>query len=126
LLRRNLRRVFLFGARGKYRSLSDRELTQLTDSPVTSYEFEPNYPNPFNPVTTFRFALPQAAHVTLEVYNIIGQKVTTLADREYPPGRHTVDWDSRTADGQEIASGVYFARITAGDYTATQKMVVVK
>jgi len=122
----SLRRVFLFGARGKYRTLTDLELSQLTDSAVTDYEFDQNFPNPFNPVTTFRFGLPQAAHVTLEVYNILGQKVTTLTDREYPPGRHTVEWDSRLADGSEIASGVYFARLKAGQFTATKKMVVVK
>ncbi|MEW5797166.1 MAG: T9SS type A sorting domain-containing protein [Candidatus Zixiibacteriota bacterium] len=116
----------LFSAKGRYRTLSDLEISQMTEDPAIDYEFDQNYPNPFNPTTTFRFGLPQTAHVTLEVYNILGQKVTTLADREYPPGRYTVDWDSRSADGQEIASGVYFARFKAGEFEATQKMVVVK
>jgi len=121
-----MRRVFMFAAKGKYRALTEREFAQLTEDPVTDYEFGQNYPNPFNPATTFNFGLPQTAHVTLEVYNIIGQKVATLTDREYPPGRHSVDWDTRQASGAELASGVYFARLKAGEYTATQKMVVVK
>ena len=121
-----LRRVFMFAAQGKYRTLSDSELSGLGDPTVTDFSFDQNYPNPFNPVTTFNFALPQATHVTLEVYNVLGRKVTTLVDREYPAGRHMVEWDSRRSDGHEVASGVYFARIKAGEFTASKKMVVVK
>ena len=120
------RRVFLFAARGKYRKLTDSEYAQLTDSTVGDFSFEQNYPNPFNPMTAFRFTLPSAAHVTLEVYNVLGQKVATLTDQAYPAGRHIVEWDSRLADGEELASGVYFARIRAGEFAASKKMVVVK
>jgi len=60
------------------------------------------------------------------VYNVLGQRVATLANREYPAGRHTVEWDSRQDNGREVASGVYFARIKAGEFTSSKKMVVVK
>ena len=118
--------MFLFAVKGKYRKLTDSELSQLADLTVEDFSFDQNYPNLFNPVTTFRFALPQPSHVTLEVYNILGQKVATLADQEYPAGRHVVEWDSRLASGEEVASGVYFAQTIAGEFEATKKMVVVK
>ncbi len=116
----------MFAARGRYRALSDDELTRLVDPTVSDFSFDQNYPNPFNPVTALNFALPQATHVTLEVYNVLGQKVATLVDRDYPAGRHSVEWNSRQSDGREVASGVYFARIKAGEFTASKKMVVVK
>ncbi len=87
---------------------------------------EQNYPNPFNPVTTFRFALPAAEHVTFEIYNVLGQKVVTLVDADYGPGEHTVQWDCTTDDGRTAASGVYFAKLKAGDSETTRKMMVVK
>jgi flagellar hook assembly protein FlgD len=93
---------------------------------VAEINFDDPYPNPFNPVTTFDFALPRPTWVTLEVYNILGQKVATLTDQEYPAGRHKVAWDTRATGGNEIASGVYFARIKAGEFKASRKMVVVK
>jgi flagellar hook assembly protein FlgD len=77
-------------------------------------------------VTTFHFALPSAEHVTFEIFNVLGQKVVTLADAEYGPGKHTVQWDCRMDNGQTAASGVYFARLKAGDHEATRKMMVVK
>lgn len=91
-----------------------------------SYEFAQNYPNPFNPTTTFEFALPQSGRVSLEIYNLLGQKVATVIKRSYPVGRHTVAWDGATDRGTPIASGIYFARFTADAFTATKKLVVMK
>jgi len=119
------KRVFLFSTRGRYRSLDDPDSSSNAQIP-SGFELDQNYPNPFNPVTTFSFSLPQAEHVQLEIYNILGQRVTVLADQEYPAGRHSLEWNSRQADGSEVASGVYFARIKAGEFSATRKMMVVK
>ena len=80
-----------------------------------------NYPNPFNPTTQIGFSLQQACHARLEVFNIVGQRVTTLIDGDLEAGRHEVTWDA----GQ-VSSGVYFYRLTARDYTATRKMMLLK
>jgi len=80
-----------------------------------------NYPNPFNPATTIEFSLPQPGMVTLTVYNMLGQRVATLVSGELQAGRHSHHWD---ATG--LASGVYLYRLTAGEYTRTRAMVLVK
>lgn len=101
------------------------EVTNL-DTLVSDFEFEPNYPNPFNPSTTISFALPRSSQVKLEVYNVLGQKVRTLANELYPAGRHTIEWDGRDDAGNSVASGIYFSRFQAGEYTAKRKMVIAK
>ncbi|MEE9441930.1 MAG: T9SS type A sorting domain-containing protein [candidate division Zixibacteria bacterium] len=88
--------------------------------------FDQNYPNPFNPNTTFSFYLPEPCHVKLEIYNILGQKVKVLADEYFPVGRNNITWDSKNSAGKEVASGVYFARFTSGDYTSSKKIEVVR
>ena len=79
------------------------------------------FPNPFNPATEIRFALPEASHVTIDIYNVMGQKVTTLVDEHRDAGRHTVRWD-----GSYAASGVYFYRIEAGSFVESRKMILLK
>ncbi len=85
------------------------------------FRLEGNYPNPFNPTTTIAFSLPQATHVKLTVYNVNGQEVATLVDGQRDAGVHEV-----TFDASQLASGIYFTRIEAGDFTAVRKMVLMK
>jgi len=85
------------------------------------FELEQNYPNPFNPVTSIGFSLPVAEHVKLEVFNLLGQVVATLADDKFAAGYHTVEWD---AGGEP--SGVYFYRISAETRIITRKMMLLK
>ena len=80
-----------------------------------------NFPNPFNPVTTIHFALPQAGQVRLVVYNYLGQQVAELANGFHQPGFYAA-----TFDGRNLASGIYFYRITTGQFTDLKKMVLVK
>ena len=80
-----------------------------------------NYPNPFNPSTTIRYALPERSHVTLTVFNTLGQQVVTLVGGEVEAGYHEV-----TFDASEFASGVYLYRLTTGDYVQTRKVVVLR
>jgi hypothetical protein len=87
----------------------------------TVYQLHQNYPNPFNPATTVRFELPRASHVTLEVYNMIGQRVSVLANGTYQPGAHAVLFDAA-----DLPSGTYFYRIQAGSFSQTQTMTLVK
>lgn len=85
------------------------------------FELGQNRPNPFNPATTIGFTIPDAAHVTLAVYNALGEKVAVLVDDMLAPGSHEAVWD-----GGQFASGVYFYRLDAGGVTGTGKMTLVK
>ncbi|RPI01069.1 MAG: T9SS C-terminal target domain-containing protein [Ignavibacteriae bacterium] len=80
-----------------------------------------NYPNPFNPATEIKFALPTNSHVLLTVYDVNGRVVSTIADADYSAGFHTVNWNASNA-----ATGVYLCRITAGNFSATRKMMLVR
>jgi hypothetical protein len=85
-----------------------------------------NFPNPFNPSTVIPFSLPRRAHVTLSVFNVLGQEVVRLVDRDEPAGAHQVIWDSHNGAGRTVASGVYLYRLTAGTTVQTRKMLLIK
>jgi hypothetical protein len=87
----------------------------------TEFALSQNYPNPFNPTTTIEYALPQDAKVKVEVYNTLGQVVAELVDTEQEAGYHRVTWDAGKA-----ASGVYFYRLVADNFTATKRMILMK
>lgn len=90
------------------------------------FSLSQNYPNPFNPRTAFTLSLPVESHVSLEIYNILGQKIAVFADDLYPAGRHEVVWDGIASDGNSAGSGIYFARLQAGDFSETKKIVMMK
>jgi len=96
------------------------------DNLPTDYHLAQNYPNPFNPSTTIEFALPRAGKVKLEVFNILGQHVRTLVDRQVPAGQHQIEFDGRSKSGNMLASGVYFYRLASDEFTQSRKMVLVK
>jgi len=96
-----------------------------TDLP-TSYALSQNYPNPFNPNTEIKFDIPFRSHVTLTVYNVLGQRVTTLVDKEMPRGSYVADWNSTSDNGIEVTSGVYFYKLEADDFIQTKKMLLLK
>lgn len=104
---------------GKDRSTSVKE----ENNPETPSVFElgQNYPNPFNPVTTIKYYLPISTHVTLTVYNILGQEVARIVDSYMPAGYHSVKWDA-----SKVASGTYIYKIVAGEFIDVKKMVVIK
>lgn len=85
------------------------------------FSLSQNYPNPFNPTTTINYSLPKVSYVTLSVYNILGQKVTTLVDGEQAAGEHTAIWDA-----DRFSSGIYFYRIDTDGITSTKKMLLLK
>jgi hypothetical protein len=89
-----------------------------------------NYPNPFNPSTTIEFDVPEVAskipRVAVHIFNILGQKVTTIERGIHDAGRYSVRWNGMSENGVRVASGVYFYRLLAGDYTSTKKMVMMK
>ncbi len=88
-----------------------------------SYSLSQNYPNPFNPSTTIHFELPKESHVTLKVYNMLGQEVATLVNEKREVGRYNVEF---RISNFEYSSGVYFYRLIAGDFVSTKKFVLLK
>ncbi len=89
-----------------------------------------NYPNPFNPSTSIRYDVPadqkDGVDVTLEVFNVRGQRVALLVDREQEPGSYLVHWNGRDEGGRSVGSGVYIYRLKAGSFTSIRKMVIMK
>ena len=85
-----------------------------------------NIPNPFNPETEIRFELPEASHVELKIYNMLGQVVRTVTDRQYGAGYHTVRWNGIDDSGNRVASGVYIYRMRAGAFVAIRRLVLTK
>lgn len=110
----------------------------LTDSGVTSIDRDPanlpkefaleqNYPNPFNPTTKIGFTIPKSSNVTLEIFNLLGEKVNTLIDnRRFSSGRYEFTWNAKDDYGKRLSSGVYMYRIKAGDFTQIKKMMLLK
>ena len=86
-----------------------------------------NYPNPFNPATTIKYALPQAADVELTVYNVVGQAVRMLVAEHQSAGRYVVEWDATNDSGHSLSSGMYFYRLEAGgEFLEVKKMLLLK
>jgi len=84
------------------------------------------YPNPFNPETTIRYELASRVHVSLRVYDVSGAVVRTLVSGDKPAGSYSLTWSGRDDHGSAVGSGVYFYRITAGDFSDVRKMTLVK
>jgi hypothetical protein len=127
--------VYEYGVTGVYSSgtsntvTAEVEVTDLdADDPVIPNvtALNGNYPNPFNPVTNISFSISEAADVTIEIYNIRGEKVKTLVDGLMEPSNYSYTWNGTDDSNNNVASGVYFYKMQAGDYAATKKMVLMK
>ncbi len=96
----------------------------VDDAPGTiplRYALRQNYPNPFNPTTTISYDLPKSSRVVLNIYDVLGREVRSLVDREQPAGRHEVSFDASA-----LSTGMYFFRLTAGQFTDVKKLLLVK
>jgi len=93
---------------------------------VTNFTLLQNHPNPFNPETEITYSLPKSAHVTLTVYNMIGQPVRTLIDTNMPAGTHQVIWDAKNNADQSVPSGIYVYILKSGSYTEMKKALLMK
>ena len=94
---------------------------QISDAVPDDYLLEQNYPNPFNPSTTIQFALPKQSDVTLELYDLLGRKVTTLLDENKPAGIHKIEFDA-----VNLPSGVFFYVIRTEEFSQVKKLMVLK
>ena len=109
-----------------YNYLVSVDNNSMTENIPKEYALHQNYPNPFNPVTTISYDLAEDVYVELTVYNIIGEKVTTLVKGNQPAGYYNIEWDGRNSRGLIVSSGMYLLRINAGNYCKTNKMVFVR
>ena len=109
----------------------DQEYVNMTVQEILNnipieFSLRQNYPNPFNPITKINYTLPLYAKVNVSIYNVLGQKVVTLLDKEQEYGYHTLTWNGTNRFGKQMASGVYFARMSAGKFMQTKKMLLLK
>ena len=95
-------------------------------SVAASFELAAAYPNPFNPSTTIGYALPQAADVRLDIYNVMGQRVRTLVAAHQLAGYYAVEWKATDDSGHTLSSGVYFYRLQAGAFRATKRLLLMR
>jgi hypothetical protein len=80
-----------------------------------------NYPNPFNPSTTIQYSIAAATHVTLKVYNLLGEEVMTLLDQSQRAGSYSIRFDA-----SRLSSGMYFYQLKTAEYVSTKKMILIK
>ncbi len=91
-----------------------------------TYALEQNYPNPFNPETTIRYRLAQKGQVTINIFNVLGQKVITLVDENKPAGAYRIVWNGRDERGVAVPTGMYFYRMKSGEFTHVRKLLLLK
>jgi photosystem II stability/assembly factor-like uncharacterized protein len=103
------------------------QITDVEEQPAQPKEFklEQNYPNPFNPSTRIQYQVSSIAHVTLKVYDILGNEIATLVNEEKSPGIYEVEFQS-TIGSRQLASGIYYYQLQAGSFIQTKKMILVK
>jgi hypothetical protein len=93
--------------------------------PIT-YNLHYAYPNPFNPVTTIRYDLPEDVMVNITIYDMMGQHVNTIVSSQQSVGYRSIQWDAINSSGQPVSAGVYLYTIHAGEFRQTKKMVLLK
>jgi hypothetical protein len=91
-----------------------------------NYSLTQNYPNPFNPETAIKYSIPQNGRVTVKIFNVTGNEIMTLVDKEMIAGSHEVKWNGKDNTGATVTSGVYFVKLSSGTYVETKKMMFLK
>ena len=93
----------------------------------TQFALHQNYPNPFNPSTQISFDIPEGSElVSLNIYNILGKKVSTLLNNVVNPGEHMIEWNAKDNEGNPVASGIYFYELSSSSFTARKKMLLIR
>jgi flagellar hook assembly protein FlgD len=96
------------------------------DAVPDEYTLLQNYPNPFNPNTFIRYEIPKDGFVTVKIFNMLGQEVTTLFSGITKAGRYTLNWDGTDGNGKQASSGSYIYRMSAGEFIKSKKMILIK
>jgi len=90
------------------------------------FSLSQNFLNPFNLTTTFQYALKDEAAVTIKIYNILGKEIITLVNETQPAGYQSITWNGTDHSGNPVPSGIYICQMNAGNFTKSQKMVLMK
>ena len=99
----------------------------LFDSPLpTQFVLHQNSPNPFNPVTTIAFNIPEPTYVEIAIYDLLGGKVRTLVSKEMSPGFHSALWNGKDDEGRLVASGMFIVRMSSSLFMDVKKMLMLK
>jgi hypothetical protein len=99
----------------------------LFNSPLpTQFALHQNSPNPFNPVTTIAYDIPEPTYVEIAIYDLLGRKVRTLVSKEISPGFHSAVWNGKDDRGRLIASGLFIVRMTSSSFMDVRKMLMLK
>jgi len=93
---------------------------------INEYRLHDAYPNPFNPITTLRYDLPEDSFVTFEIYDVIGRKIKSLISSNRAAGYHSINWDSTNDYGESVSTGMYIYVIQSGNFIQSKKMVLLK
>ncbi len=94
---------------------------EIESNPIHNYELLQNYPNPFNPQTTIQYTIPEPGIVSLKVFNVLGNEISTLVNENQSAGKHKTEWNA-----QNLPSGIYFYKIQTKNFIETKKMVLMK
>ncbi len=119
------------GATAWYILAQPRQIRTVVESSLNrrfpaSFALVSNYPNPFVERTTIAYALPMASKVSLEIYNMLGQKIKTLVDTKQHAGYYSASWDGKDASNRDVPNGMYFYRIIADSFVQTRKMLIIR
>ncbi len=102
-------------------------ILRVSDGAIPNkFALSQNYPNPFNPITRFRVDVVAALRVEISVFDILGRKIITLLNDDKPPGSFTLEWNGQDSHGLPVPTGMYFIRMTAGDFTDSRKVIFIK
>ena len=104
------------------KSMSQEILSSIPEE----FSLGQNYPNPFNPITQMEYSLPQSSKVVISIYNVLGQEIKTLVNKEQDYGYHSVSWDGTDRLGKSVASGVYFTQMRSDGFSQSKKMLLLK
>ena len=99
---------------------------EILSSIPEEFSLGQNYPNPFNPITQMEYSLPQSSKVVISIYNVLGQEIKTLVNKEQDYGYHYVSWDGTDRLGKSVASGVYFTQMRSDGFSQSKKMLLLK
>ena len=102
------------------------ELTETVAELPTTFDLAQNYPNPFNPATTIKYQVPSPVNVEVTVFNILGEKITTLVNEVQAAGFYTLEWNGRDSRNLAVPTGLYFYTMRAGDFSSVKKMMLMK
>jgi hypothetical protein len=102
------------------------ELSSQAGTTPNTFTLHGSYPNPFNPITTLSYELPEQAHVTLTIYDLVGREITRLVNTTQGAGVKSIQWDATNNIGQTVSAGIYLYMLQVGNLREFRKMVLVK